>query len=78
MGAVNSKGEAINLSMYDAERSAKYLERYSRKDADFWRLYSGLPRENMVRLLRSVYWTPPPPVGMNIPREDLPWVRILR
>ncbi len=78
MGAVNSRGEAVSLSLYDAERSAKYLERYSKRDADAWRLYAGMPRDSMVRLLRSIYWTPPPPVGMEIPREDLPWVKVLR
>ncbi|MEW5734004.1 MAG: NAD(P)/FAD-dependent oxidoreductase [Thermodesulfobacteriota bacterium] len=78
MGAVSSDGQAVSLSMVEPERSARYLERYSKRDADTWRLYSQLPRAQMVHLLRSIYWTPPPPVGMRINREDLPWVKILR
>jgi phytoene dehydrogenase-like protein len=78
LGGITSDGQAINLSMYDPERSAKLLERYSRSDADLWRLYTSIPVKNFVRLLRSIYWTPPPPVGKNIDPLDLPWVKILR
>ena len=32
----------------------------------------------LAELLRSIYWTPPPPPGINIPVEDLPWSKVFK
>ncbi len=32
----------------------------------------------MAELLRSIYWTPPPPPHIQLPVEELPWAKVYR
>jgi len=32
----------------------------------------------IAELLRSIYWTPPPPPHIDLPVEDLPWAKVYR
>ena len=33
---------------------------------------------NTAELLRSIYWTPPPPPHIQLPVEELPWVKVFK
>ena len=32
----------------------------------------------LAELLRSIYWTPPPPSHITLPIEDLPWAKVFK
>ncbi len=77
-GGITTDGKALRLGMHDMEDSIKSLRKYSDKDAQIYEIFEGTMRNKSVDILRSVYWTPPPPEGMTLAREDLPWVKVMQ
>jgi phytoene dehydrogenase-like protein len=77
-GMVTNDGKALKLSPYDLEGSINQLKKYSEKDAQLFDIFYNTLEKNAVDILRSIYWTPPPPEGMELDRDDLPWVKVMK
>ena len=75
-GAVTSDGEGAIGGRYNVEGMVKSLKRYSEKDAQVMEAFDSAFMGNAVDLLRSIYWTPPPPVGVTLSKEELPWSKV--
>ncbi len=73
-----NSGQSMVLSPLDREASIKQIARYSKKDAQMFDMFFGMLGDKMQDVLRSIYWTPPPPVGMELDRDDLPWVKTFK
>lgn len=78
MGGVTNDGKALTFGRLDGENSSRNLARFSKKDAQVWEAFEAAMTENAVELLRSVYWTPPPPPDKIPDTDDLPWVKVLK
>ncbi|MEW5946232.1 MAG: NAD(P)/FAD-dependent oxidoreductase [bacterium] len=78
MGGVTSDGKALVFGRYISDHGMKVLSRFSREDAQVWGIFDEAMQKHSVEILRSIYWTPPPPAGMTIDNSDLPWVKILK
>ena len=79
-GGVTSDGQAFNFGLYDREMSISSIKKHSIKDAGtfeilFEKLFS---QENLKEFLRSIYWTPPPPEGVQLPVSEAPWSKVLK
>jgi phytoene dehydrogenase-like protein len=77
-GVVTNDGKAVSLSVFEIEKSIEALKKYSKKDAQLYTIFAQTLVDNALDILRSVYWTPPPPVGMELDRDDLPWVKTMK
>lgn len=77
MGGVTSDGKALTFGRY-SENQIKYLSKFSKRDSEIWQIFEEkiLPFE--MELLRSVYWTPPPPEGVKLDIDELPWIKVLK
>ncbi len=79
LGAVTSDGKGLTMGTYDLENSIKQVSKFSKKDAQLLELIQGRSKDSdATELLRSIYWTPPPPEGMTLNKEDLPWAKELK
>ena len=77
-GVVTSDGEGFVAGKYNPEKTRESFKRFSEKDARLWEAFDSAVSDNAVDILRSVYWTPPPPVGVTLAREELPWAKELK
>ena len=78
MGGVTSDGKALTFGRYNAKQAIENLAKFSKKDSQLWELFELSMLENAVDVLRSVYWTPPPPQGYVYERSDLPFVKVMK
>ncbi|HEY4716804.1 MAG TPA: NAD(P)/FAD-dependent oxidoreductase [bacterium] len=77
-GGVTSDGKAIAFGIFNPEETLKSLKRYSDRDAQIWTLFHEKLFPNLVEFLRSIYWTPPPPSGVEVEQKDYPWSQVLK
>ena len=77
MGGVTTDGKALTFGRY-SEGQIKYLAKFSKRDSEIWQIFEETILPHQVELLRSIYWTPPPPEGIELKRDELPWIKILK
>jgi beta-carotene ketolase (CrtO type) len=75
-GAVTSDGEGVIGGRFNREGMLNSLKRYSERDAQVMEAFDSAFMEHALDILRSIYWTPPPPVGVTLAREELPWAKV--
>jgi phytoene dehydrogenase-like protein len=76
---ITSQGDAIMWGSQDDRSPEEGLQKLHKKDLETMQLMAptfGDP-VNLAELLRSIYWTPPPPPDVQLPVEELPWVKVL-
>jgi len=81
-GGITSDGRGFYFSLHDMENSLNLLRRFSKQDAELMEvLHEALMIDgsytNLVNLLRSIYWTPPPPSHVSLRPEELPWAKTM-
>jgi phytoene dehydrogenase-like protein len=79
-GGVFLNGDGFTYGHYDKEASLKSIASLSERDAQMMQilldtLYDN--PKNATKLLRSIYWTPPPPEHVRLRSEELPWAKVL-
>lgn len=77
-GGVTSDGKAFTAGKFNVEASLRQVSKFSKRDAQTMEAFRLPFEKHAIDILRSIYWTPPPPVGVEIPREDLPWVKEMK
>ncbi|MDY6905347.1 MAG: NAD(P)/FAD-dependent oxidoreductase [Thermodesulfobacteriota bacterium] len=80
VGGVLSDGTGFSFGQHDMDATLKCVRKFSEKDASLAEMLSSLIWENRpatVKLLRSIYWTPPPPPHVQLQKEDFPWSKVL-
>ncbi len=77
MGGLDSKGRAFYGGRYNPD-TLKNIERMSKRDAKIWNILETKLAPHMVEFLRTVFWTPPHPPGMEVEPGDLPWSRLMK
>lgn len=79
-GVVNYDGTGTAAGLYNIEYTLEQIKKRSPKTAETFRyLYDNLfTPKNLGDFLRSIYWTPPPPVGMPMDKSDYPWSQVLK
>ncbi len=80
MGAgIYSNGDGIALGGFELEKEIEHLSRYSKKDPETLMHLAAIGDPvNQAEILRSIYWTPPPPPHIDLRVEELPWVKVLK
>ncbi len=81
-GGILSDGRGFTFSLHDMETSSKIIRKFSRQDAEMWEvmheaLMAGGEMKNIVKFLRSIYWTPPPPPHVQLTPDELPWAKVM-
>jgi phytoene dehydrogenase-like protein len=81
-GGITSDGRGFYFSLHDMKTSLNLLRRFSVQDAELMEvlheaLMMGGNYSNLVNLLRSIYWTPPPPPHIHLRPEELPWAKTM-
>jgi beta-carotene ketolase (CrtO type) len=79
-GGVTSDGNGHLSGSRNPETLEKSISKLSMKDLEAMQLMSvsfGEP-EKLAELLRSIYWTPPPPAHISLPVQDLPWAKVFK
>lgn len=77
MGGVTTDGKALIFGRY-CENQTKHLAKFSQRDSEIWQIFQTALQPYAVDLLRSIYWTPPPPEGIKIPTGELPWAKVFK
>ncbi len=77
-GGIMSDGTAFSSGLYNFEETLKGIRRFSKKDAQVAEAmqYVFSDSNKLIELLRSVYWTPPPPEHIKLSKEELPWSKV--
>jgi len=79
-GGVTSDGNGHLAGGRNEEALLRATRKLSEKDLNTMQQMAttfGDPA-NLAELLRSIYWTPPPPPNIELPVEDLPWAKVFR
>jgi len=79
-GGLTSDGDLVTSGGNDPEFLEKMMKKLPPKDVETMQqmaLTFGDP-VNLAELLRSIYWTPPPPPHIEVPVEDLPWAKVFK
>jgi phytoene dehydrogenase-like protein len=79
-GGVTSDGNGWSFGGQDPKMLEMVMDKVSTKDLETMQQMSvtfGDPN-NLAELLRSIYWTPPPPPHIDLPVEDLPWAKVFK
>lgn len=76
-GGVTSDGKGFIIGRFNPGESIKSIRYFSEADALIWKNVEEELAPYEVELLRSIYWTPPPPPGMRIEPKDYPWSQVL-
>ena len=79
-GGVLSNGDGFTFSQHDQEASLKSIAKLSERDAQTMEMLFSVLYANPVnaaKLLRSIYWTPPPPKHIKLRSDELPWAKVL-
>ena len=79
MGCIYSNGDGFAVGG-TSEKGLASLEKISKKDQEAIFLMTPTIAEpaNLAEVLRSIYWTPPPPPHIQLGTEELPWVKVLK
>ena len=76
---VTSDGMATNWGQIN-NPSPEGLRKLTKKDLESMEQMAPTFDDpvNLAELLRSIYWTPPPPPHIELKTEELPWVKVLK
>lgn len=79
-GVVTLDGQAANMgSRWRPDLAEASLGRYAPDDrAGPGRMFDVLGEDGSRDLLRALFWTPPPPEGVELDPADLPWWKVFR
>ena len=79
-GGIFENGDGIAFGSNDEEIMAKAIGKLADKDIETFESLATVFMEpiNMAKVLRSIYWTPPPPPHIQLRTEELPWSKVLK
>ncbi|MCP4750367.1 MAG: NAD(P)/FAD-dependent oxidoreductase [Proteobacteria bacterium] len=79
MGGIYNNGDGF-VAGGDMDKAATSLAKFSPKDPEVMLEMASVLSEpaNLAKVLRSIYWTPPPPPHIQLRSEELPWSKVFR
>jgi len=79
-GGVTSDGNGWGFGGQDPEMIEKAAGKLTARDLETMQQMAGTfgDSANLAELLRSIYWTPPPPPHIQLPVEELPWAKVFK
>jgi len=77
---VHFKGGSTGVTSDGMATSLEGARKLSKKDIKVMEQLAPVFDDpvNLAELLRSIYWTPPPPEHIKLRTEELPWVKVLK
>ncbi|MDY6934939.1 MAG: FAD-binding protein, partial [Spirochaetota bacterium] len=82
-GGITSDGKCYLISPEHRDETIASMRKFSQKDADMFEMLYDIgddvdPNKIIVEILRSIYWTPPPPSHIKLGPDELPWSKVFK